>query len=228
MSKIIDYVKTHKYALVVLYWPVHTLWYEIIRLRDAAGDVTFIHSPLDDAIPFIEWFSIPYCLWFPYIAAVLIYTLIKDKRDFLRASALVTACMFVPMVICTLFPNGLEPSMRPDFETLGRSNLGTLLTQFVYATDSPPRCVMPSMHCAVSVVLFAATLKSRSTRGMTAAKIASGALSLLIILATVFIKQHSILDLFAGVSFGLFAVAAVFAAEYLYDRKKRRKNEKNA
>lgn len=221
-KKAVEYIKTHKYALVLLYWILHTVWYEAIRIAYADKDVLFIHSALDDSIPFIEWFAFPYCLWFPYIAAVLIWGLYAGKREFLRNMALIVACMFIPMVFCTLVPNGLEMSMRPDFETLGRDNIGIWLTKFVYSTDSPPRCVMPSMHCAVSLSLFWALIRSEKLKEkrLVWPKICGGLLSLAIILATVFIKQHSILDLIAGLSLSIVTSTLITLAEYMMNKRK--------
>ena len=218
-----DYIKNNKHCLLLLYWLFHTLWYELVRIFTADSDVLIIHSSLDASIPFIEWFAFPYILWFPYIAAVLLWGLYAGKREFLRNMALITACMFIPMLFCTVVPNGLSPDIRPDFETLGRSNAGTWVVKVLYASDSPPRCVMPSMHCAVSLSLFYALLRSEKLKGRAWVKVAGGVLSLLIILATVFIKQHSVLDLFAGLGLALITCPLITWAEYLIDKKKAKK-----
>ncbi|MBQ8402217.1 MAG: hypothetical protein IJX14_09845, partial [Clostridia bacterium] len=42
------------------------------------------HSPLDDCIPFIEWFMIPYMFWFLYLVGIHIYTLLYDVDSFRR------------------------------------------------------------------------------------------------------------------------------------------------
>ena len=219
----VTYIKNNKHCLLLLYWLFHTAWYEVIRLINVDRDVLLIECSWDESIPFIEWFSFPYCLWFPYIAAVLLLGLCSCRREFLRSMALITACMFIPMLFCTIVPNGLPLSIRPDFETLGRDNWGVWLTKFVYSTDSPPRSVMPSMHCAVSLSLFYALLRSEKLKGKPWPKVAGGVLSLLIILATVFIKQHSILDLIAGLALSLVTCPLVTLAEYLIDKKKAKK-----
>ncbi|MBR5745728.1 MAG: phosphatase PAP2 family protein [Clostridia bacterium] len=218
-----DYIKNNKHCLLLLYWPVHTLWYELARILQAESDVLIVHSPLDESIPFIEWFVFPYVLWFPYIAAVLLWGLHAGRREFLRDMALITAGMFIPMLFCTIVPNGLTLDIRPDLEALGRSNIGTWAVKVIYASDSPPRCIMPSMHCAVSLSLFYALLRSEKLKGRARVKIAGGVLSLLIILATVFIKQHSVLDLFAGLGLSLVTCPLITWAEYLIDKKKAKK-----
>ncbi len=219
MKKICDIIKNNKHCLLLLYWPIHFIWYEILRISYADNDVLMIYSSLDDKIPFCEWFIIPYVFWYGYIAMVLIYSLVKGKREFLRADLLLTGCMVLPMIFCTLIPNGIELSMRPDFEALGRSNLAIELVKSIYEADFPPRNVMPSMHVSVSWALMLAVLQIKPLKGKIILKSAAVIMSILISLATVFIKQHSVLDVFAGIGTALLVFAIVFTAEKLYDKK---------
>ncbi len=200
MAKILNYIKNNKHCLLLLYWPIHFLWYEIIRVVYADVSVLYIYSPLDDKIPFCEWFIIPYVFWYVYIALVLVYSLSRGKREFIRADLLLTGCMLLPMIFCTLVPNGIELSMRPDFSLLGRDNFAIDLVKSIYEADSPPRNVMPSMHVSVAWALMFAVLKSEGLKNRHALKIGAVVMSILISLSTVFIKQHSVLDVFAGIA----------------------------
>lgn len=219
MKHITDYIKTHKYCLFLLYWPVHTLWYEILRIAYAEKDVLLIRCALDDRIPFCEWFVIPYCIWYLYIAAVLLYTLIHSKRDFIRTTALMCLCMILPMLFCTFVPNGIPADMRPDFEALGRNNPAIWAVKRIYAADTPPRSCMPSMHVSVAFAIFFSVLRAESLRGRRAVKSICGVLSVLISLSTVFIKQHSVLDVAAGTATAAVVFAAVSLAECVYNKK---------
>lgn len=220
MQKLLKYIGNNKHFLLLLYWPVHFLWYEILRVVFADADVLMIHSALDDKIPFCEWFIIPYIFWYFYIAIVLIYSLKRGKREFLRADLLITGCMLLPMLFCTFVPNGIELAMRPDFESLGRSNFAIELVKSIYEADFPPRNVMPSMHVSVSVALMFAVLQSEGLKGKWVLKTGACVMSILISLATVFIKQHSILDVFAGVATALLVFGVVKYCEIKYDKKK--------
>ncbi len=220
INKIFGYIKNNKHCLLVLFWPVEVLWYFLLKTFTAESDVLLIHTPLDDKIVFCEWFIIPYCLWYLYIAAVLLYTLIKDKRDFVRACALICPCMLLPMLFCTIIPNGLSMSIRPDFDALGRENIATWLVKLIYAADTPPRNVMPSMHCAVSVTLFFSVFKAKVFEGKRVLKIAALLLSLTICASTVFVKQHSVLDVFAGIGPGVVVCIIVSIAERCIDKKR--------
>ena len=144
-------LKARPHALLLLYWPLHTAWYQLLRLySDRMPHYIDISCGLDARIPFCEWFVIPYIQWYFYIAAAFIYTLVNSRDSFLRCCTIVFGCMLVSMIICTVFPNGIPEALRPDFDTLGRSNLGTALVKLIYARPSP-RCTPPSQsRCSVS------------------------------------------------------------------------------
>lgn len=219
MKKYSSLIKNNKHCLLLLYWPIHFIWYEILRVAYADADVLMIHSDLDNAIPFCEWFIIPYVFWYFYIALVLIYSLKRGKREFIRADLLLTGCMLLPMIFCTLVPNGIELAMRPDFESLGRDNWAIEMVKSIYEADSPPRNVMPSMHVSVSWALMFAVLQSEGLKGKWGIKIPAIIMSLLITLSTVFIKQHSILDVFAGITTALAVFAIIKICETIYNKR---------
>ena len=46
-----------------------------------------VHLPLDDAIPFLPVFVVPYLLWYPYVPLPMVFAFFKDQR-LLRRQAL--------------------------------------------------------------------------------------------------------------------------------------------
>mgnify|MGYP000284389365 FL=1 len=52
-----------------LYWVVYLVWFFWLDLT-IKDPKYIIHSPLDDSIPFNEWFVFPYCSWFLLLAGV--------------------------------------------------------------------------------------------------------------------------------------------------------------
>lgn len=222
MKRIAEFLKTRKYGLVLLYWPIHSIWYELLRIcYPDDSSVLIIESAWDKQIPFCEWFVIPYYSWYVCIAGVLLYTFVRCKREFIRSSLLLVLSMLLPMIFCTFCPNGIDIAMRPDFATLGRENIATRLVQLIYAADTPARCVMPSMHVSVSFAMLFAVLKSKIMLKKPIYRILSAIWCLAISLSTVFIKQHSILDVFAGIDTSLLVLVIVLLAERFYDKKKR-------
>jgi membrane-associated phospholipid phosphatase len=201
MKSFIELIKRNKHILLLLYWPVHFTWYQIVRIySDQMPRFYIVSSPLDEYIPFFEWFVIPYISWYFYIVVVLVYSAFKGKREFLRANGMVMGCMLVSMLITTIFPSGVSESIRPDFAALGRESILIDAVKYLYIIDSPPRVVMPSMHAGVAAALFVVVLKAESLRGHKWIKACSFLLSLLICMSIVLIKQHSILDGIAGIA----------------------------
>ena len=52
-----------------LYWVVYLIWFFWLDLT-VKNPKYIIHAPLDDLIPFCEWFVFPYCSWFFLLAGV--------------------------------------------------------------------------------------------------------------------------------------------------------------
>ncbi len=222
--KINGLFKNKSYALLTLYFPLHFLWYELLRITLAdSSDILYVSTELDSKIPFCEWFIIPYCLWYFYIAFMLFYSLKQSKREFLRADLMLTATMFLPMLFCTLCPNGIPLELRPDFSALGRENLATRLVELIYAADTPPRNVFPSVHTSVSCALFFIALRSESLKGRPLFKALCGIFSLSVVLSTVFIKQHSVLDLLAGIGVALPVLGADILIELFIEKRTERR-----
>lgn len=168
----------------------------------ADGYIMVEFNSVDAMIPFCEWFILPYVLWYPFILFTNVL-LAKNgtKKEYMYLAIMTIAGMLVCLITNTICPT--EIARDPNLlENLGRSNILTKLTAFIYACDDPPRVVFPSMHVYGSVVLAAALVRSRNVKGYI--KTSCTVLAVLICLSTVFVKQHSIIDLVAAVI--LFAI----------------------
>ena len=168
-------------------------------------DVHLIHCALDDRIPNMAIFIYPYVIWFPYIvvcAALAIKNL--DDRQFKKAVLVLTMGMNIFLFISYVWPTGLDlrESIVYDLHTLS----GNLL-KFVQTVDTP-KSVFPSMHVYVTLVLQY-TLEMQK-KLVPAWEIWVGrVLAVLIVLSTMFTKQHSAVDVTAAiVMFAMLALAA--------------------
>ena len=81
--KLKDFVKKYPYIWAVSYFIVYMIWFVWLESR-ANEPYHVIHFPLDDYIPFCEYFIIPYLLWFTYIAAVYVWMFLHDRKQFFR------------------------------------------------------------------------------------------------------------------------------------------------
>lgn len=91
----------------------------------------------------------------------------------------------------------------PEFKAvhLCRHNICTELVQHLYKIDTPTN-VMPSLHVFNSVMCCTAIWESRSLRKNKLVRWGSWVLTVLIIAATMFLKQHTILDVVVALAMG--------------------------
>ena len=97
--------------------------------------------------------------------------------------------MTVFLIISAIYPNGVM--IRPD--TFPRENVFTNMVRQLHSIDTDTN-VFPSLHAFNSIAVAIAVLKSKYFKDWGVMKISSTILALLIIFSTVFLKQHSIID----------------------------------
>ena len=174
-----------------------------------------IHCALDDRIPFCEYFAVFYVFWYLLVFGALIGTLLWDPDSFSRLSEFIFITQVVAMTIYILFPS--RQDLRPAFFT--RDNGLTQLMAFLYSFDTSTG-VCPSLHVAYSLgILSVALKKPKLGNGW---KWLLGLLVLLICLSTMFVKQHSALDVLAALPVSLAAELLVFWTDYWKPRLMKR------
>lgn len=198
-SPLLSAARKYSHAVWLLYFPAYLLifsWLERVNTRNLR-DTTIA---LDHQLPFCEWFIIPYLLWFAYVAWIVTYLFFRDRTEFCRTMRFLSAGMTVFLVISAVFPNMQD--VRPALPENG--SILTDLTRILYAVDTPTN-VFPSIHVFNAIGAYLAVRRSRI--GMRSAAVRTGCLLLtvLIICSTVFLKQHSLLDVIGALGFaGLF------------------------
>lgn len=210
-------MKRYFFLLPLVLILLQSVGYLLLTPAQADLQVHEFHCALDDAIPFCEWMIFPYIAWYLYYAGTLLFLLFANRRDFTHTAWAIFACAAVSMLVALILPNGIPISMRPDFDALGRDNIAIWLVKWIYAHDSPPRTVMPSMHTSISVVLAVRMFCNQATKHLRGVQIGCCILSILIILSTVMVKQHSILDVIAGIA----TAAIVCTVTALLERKQK-------
>lgn len=151
-----------------------------------------MHSTLDDKIPFIKEFVIPYIIWFFYVAYGVVYTGIHSKQDYYKLYIFLAGGLSVCYALYMLFPNAQD--LRP---VVNGNNPFSNLVKFIYRADTPTN-VCPSIHVFNTIAVDAALKNSSSFRTKKYGMAISSTLAVLICLSTLFIKQHSIIDAIAG------------------------------
>lgn len=200
-SSIVDYrnFRFHKlntpefeHLKYLAYWPVFGLLFLTVERLWIREYYYPISCSLDAAIPFCEYFLIPYLFWFVFLVGIHIYTLFYDTESFRRLMRFIILTYSATMIIYIIFPNCQE--LRPV--TFERDNLFTRFLSGFYQFDTNTN-VCPSIHVigSVAVMLCAWHSKHFGTSGW---RIAFSIAAILISVSTVFLKQHSVLDVLAA------------------------------
>ena len=219
MSKFAKY----KHLLLYLYVPIYAAAFfavEGVISNDHA--FTSMLLPVDYTIPFFEWAVIPYILWYPFMVAVAVYLSVTDGRAFSRYMCYMMIGFSLFIVFSFVFPNGTAAAFRPDTDALGRNNVATwLLNNFIWKNDTYTN-VMPSLHVVGSFMavfgFYDSKLKKHKALGYAVA-----AFAILIIMSTVFVKQHAIIDIIVGI---VYSVILYFVVYVLIKRRADKKYER--
>lgn len=213
----------YNHAYVFLYFLIYLPWFTWLEKNITFPPKYMIEIPLDYKIPFCEYFIIPYMLWFFFIAIVVCYFFFQNRQEFYRLIYLLFIGMTLFLIISTLFPNGQQ--LRPT--TFERQNIFTQLVQRLYRLDTPTN-ILPSIHvyntlCVYYAIKVSSHMKQSFSHNCYLVVLwLTRLLSISIILSTVLLKQHSILDVIgAFLLFLLFCpmIYKVGAKNYSYDKK---------
>lgn len=173
-----------------------------------------IYSDIDSHIPFIKEFIIPYVIWYAYIAWPFIYFGIYSKNDFIDYFKFIYIGMFTSFVIYFIFPNGL--ALRQPI--VGNDIFSELIKLLRYI--DPPTNVCPSIHVYDAIAVYIIVRKSSLFQTRTIIKNSCLTLTILICISTVFIKQHSIIDVIAGIALSMVMYLCIYVSPKVFYYKK--------
>ena len=200
-------LKKYRHGLLLLYFPFYLAAFAYLE-KKVPDKVHIINCAIDQYIPFVEVFIIPYLLWFAYVAVAGIYFFFKEKESFCKWMYFGMIGMTIFIIVSYLYPNGLE--LRP--ETFTRDNIFVQLTKMIYSMDTPTN-VLPSIHVFNSMAVYFAVKNSPKLKNNKAARTGAFVMTSLIILSTMFLKQHSVLDVMAGFLMAYTLYQFVYAPE---------------
>jgi len=210
--------KKFRHLFFLLFWPLYGLAFSGVEfLFPNDSTYTIIHHPIDDMIPFCEWFAIPYVFWYACLAFMVVYPALYDVPLFKKYMWFIILGYSVSFITYLVFPNG--QLLRPDLEALGRENLMTELMGALYASDTYTN-VCPSMHVIGALAVMFASWHSKHFSSWYW-NIISTVNALLICISTVFVKQHSIVDVWAGTAVSIVLYVLIFHVKWnkIFTRK---------
>mgnify|MGYP001419119517 FL=1 len=195
------FFKKYRHGLVLsIYGIVYILAFRYLETRPIHG-YHIVHTVFDDMIPFCEYFIIPYLLWFPYMLLAVIYFVFfnKNKHEYYQLAFNLMTGMTIFLIVSYVYPNAqhLRPAEFP------RNNLFTSVVKWLYRTDTPTN-ILPSIHVFNSLAVHMSLTNCEALRDHKGVRYGSLVLTLLIIMSTMFLKQHSVIDVCCGATLALF------------------------
>lgn len=184
---------------LLLFWPIFIVRYLLVEKINPIGIAHLIHCPLDDVIPFQEFFLIPYALWYVGIVGMHLYTMVYDVPAFKKYTKFLMITMTASTATFILYPSyqQLRPTAFP------RDNFLTDIVGLIYLIDTNTN-IFPSEHAIGALVILLSSLHTKGLRSPLKTTVIT-VLTILICMSTVFLKQHSILDVIAAIPITLFA-----------------------
>lgn len=178
----------------LLFWPAFGMAFYAAEYLIPGVKYHVMYHPLDSLIPFCEWFLIPYVYWYLFMFGTVAYTFFREHEAFRRMMEAMFVVFGGAILIFLIYPTC--QNLRPS--SFARDNILTQFMAWFYTNCDTNTNVCPSLHTAGSLVCAIGLANTRrfSSRGW---KMANYAAAGLITLSTVFLKQHSVWDVFWGI-----------------------------
>lgn len=207
-----------RHILLLLFWCIFGIAFALVE--KSQRDWIYVEWPwLDDLIPFCELFVIPYIFWFVFLAGMVAFTLLFDVAAFRKMMYFIMITYLVTLTIYLIWPTA--QGLRPNIATLGRDNVLTRFMANFYDYDTHTN-VCPSIHVLGSVAVLFASWHSKFFSALPW-RLFYWIWTVLICLSTVFLKQHSIIDVIAALVLSALAYPIAFHADKLLGRKRQHK-----
>lgn len=182
----------YRHLLLLLGWPIYFALYFITEQLIPLERCYPIHCFLDDIVPFCEYFVIAYAGWYFLIVGSLIYLALYNPDNFKGMMKFIITTQVVAMIIYIIFPN--RQDLRPT-EFLNK-NIFTFIMSLIYKFDTSTN-VCPSLHVAYSIGIASTFLKEKSVSKLSKTLIT--VFCFMICISVAFVKQHSVVDIFAAI-----------------------------
>ncbi|MBQ4556285.1 MAG: phosphatase PAP2 family protein [Clostridia bacterium] len=196
--------KEFSHVKLLFYWVIYGSFFFFVERVTPNRNWTPMYCSMDDFIPFLEIFLIPYLFWFVYLVGMLIYTFFYDITSFKCLMWFIIITYSITMFIYLVYPTSQE--LRP--EVFPRDNIFTRFLGWFYTFDTNTN-VNPSIHVIGSLaVMFTSWHSEKFSTPLW--KIAFTVCGVLISISTVFVKQHSIIDVITAVLLCVFIYPVIF------------------
>ena len=159
----------------VFYWVVKIFQY----------NYSTFNFTMDDKIPFINHFVFIYDMFYPFMFLALYLIYKEDKKLYTNTLKCIIIGFIICMITFIIYPTVI---IRPEVKIDSFTNLVLYLT---YYFDTPAINCFPSIHCLFMFQIIFSFLSFKTNK---LKKVLVIIFSILVILSTLFIKQHYVID----------------------------------
>jgi PAP2 superfamily. len=179
------------------------------KIYPMGSNINIIEMKIDRLIPFCEFFIIPYFIWYFYILAAVIFFIFVNKKEYYQLATFLIIGMTIFLIVSYVYPNG--QNLRPV--TFERDNIFVTMVQQLYKTDTSTN-ILPSIHVFNTIGVHIAIADSKELGNNKLITGCSFVLMVSIILATMFLKQHSIIDVISGILLAIVCYLGIYKYQY--------------
>lgn len=175
------------HLLLLLFWPIYGLMFLAVERLIPREYYTAVQCGFDEFIPFCELFIVPYLAWFVFLVAMTVYLAIYDVDSFKKYMYFIIISYSVTLIIYLIWPTC--QNLRPE---ITRDNIFARAVEGLYGFDTNTN-VCPSIHVLGMAAAFFGGIYAKGMQSVSW-RIFWCISLVLVSLSTVFLKQHSIID----------------------------------
>ena len=187
------YIKEHKEIYLFIFYFLFIALFGMIQKYYNPPYSHLATWPIDYYMPYNKYFIIAYAMWWPLVPAAFIYFYLRDIPSFKALCFQVLIVCYITLIIYLVYPSYLD-LRQPIIESDICSNIIIWLRNI-----DPPRNVFPSLHVSETMSICFVVYKSKDILLNKFIKYFIYLISLMIIISTILIDQHSLADIILAI-----------------------------
>lgn len=173
-------------------------------LNQNPTNIHVVRWAMDDAIPFVPIFIIPYFIFNIIYWLSFLYAAVKDKEF----NGLVTAHLLIYTISLLVYALYQTTTVRP---VVTGEDIFSQLVRYTYASDQPFN-LLPSLHTSSAVILAMYYIKIKNKY-----HVLMTIYCVVVVFSTVLVKQHHVVDVLSGLLLGV--LAGLVGFHWLFRKK---------
>ncbi|WP_040210322.1 phosphatase PAP2 family protein [Clostridium polynesiense] len=191
ITRVINEVKNQKKEIILLM--VYLITASMYIFFNKPDSIVYnLEIYIDKIIPFTKEFIIFYYSWYVFLPMVIISLYLKSREDYFKLLIGFSLGMLMCYLIYSIFQTTVP---RPLIE---ENDFFSILTKKIYENDNPYNC-FPSIH-VFTTAYGCFVMRKSNFKDSFLFRNSLNVLGILIILSTLFVKQHVFMDAIGGIT----------------------------